>query len=1051
MIPLRLSLEGFLCYRERQEINFADSNIWLLWGHNGTGKSSIPDAITFAIYGKPRSVGVTHADLINHDCDRLIIEYDFQGVDGLIYRLRCFCSKEGQVSRSVGILSCQENGASEGIQITSVPNADSEQGFLDWRKRAIGLEYRAFTSSVLLMQGKSEQLLTMTPKERYETLSEFIELERYQKLYDAADKRRSNYKSEMYILEKQLGGISIVTDEQLATYAASLEEKEKEWKLAQEQVERIAALLERVKEREKLLKRREEVTQELRQAEEFLQHEEEIKAGFDEWQRLNQLIPRLRQIVEQRQRILETEQQITALTQQETDLLTALPRSEQEKTEAERLLSARLQDIEEIQKKLRDHLRRLAELNPLVERFEQIEKLQVQLNNVEQRLSDFPDDIEQQLQDAERRARELDEYAQVFPWLRQFAQTRVALAKVLVDEQQIQQEITRLDSSLQEARSKRATLSDLLSQAGRSERQLLEEKTKAGQVYEDAWRSLERFEHVAINQQCVLCGQPISPEHAHKEKARLRSLADEKRKAYDYTLAAHQKVCEQQADITQQIAALDGQIRELEGLVKEKGKKQQIFCTQSDHHSMHLQACFNNIPVAYRERIARVEPQTSPDWVQTIYPTNKELGVLASEAREKQSHQQYLEKLRSQHGQWRDLSASRQTYQQQLEQRQIGIDRARAEEARTEKETLEQQRQTLEDGIDQSKQAYQQAEQQARQARNRLEQATSMLQQCQSELKAQDAIANEQLRMLQSLRMGLPMDWQERALSLDGGKLRDMEMRKEALESYREQYEKLDTVHHACATSKKTIDELNKQLTAFSEEEQQDTPAVEQKLGDIKATAKDLDGQRNTARTEYAILQERQRQRQELSDQKKEAARMFHLYKILADLLGRNGLQRHLMMQAENEIIAFANEALHGLSRGRLRLELRKARSTAASPAGKALDLLVYDTETGKRPVPIGQISGSQRFRIAVSLALAIGRYSSGTRRGIESVIIDEGFGGLDKEGRDDMIDELTALGRQLSRIILVSHNEEFAQAFRKRYSFELVDHTTRVTLMADS
>ena len=89
-------------------------------------------------------------------------------------------------------------------------------------------------------------------------------------------------------------------------------------------------------------------------------------------------------------------------------------------------------------------------------------------------------------------------------------------------------------------------------------------------------------------------------------------------------------------------------------------------------------------------------------------------------------------------------------------------------------------------------------------------------------------------------------------------------------------------------------------------------------------------------------------------------------------------------------------------------------------------------------------LSGSQKFRVAVSLALAIGQYARGGQgRPIESVIIDEGFGSLDREGRDEMIDQLRALRGRLARIVLVSHQEEFAQAFPDGYQFEVKDGTT--------
>ena len=91
-------------------------------------------------------------------------------------------------------------------------------------------------------------------------------------------------------------------------------------------------------------------------------------------------------------------------------------------------------------------------------------------------------------------------------------------------------------------------------------------------------------------------------------------------------------------------------------------------------------------------------------------------------------------------------------------------------------------------------------------------------------------------------------------------------------------------------------------------------------------------------------------------------------------------------------------------------------------------------------------LSGSQKFRVAVSLALGIGQYASRQHRPIESVIIDEGFGCLDRQGRQVMIQELQNLRDQMRCILLVSHQEEFADSFANGYKFELVNGTTEVT-----
>src|SRR5207248_3776877 len=100
----------------------------------------------------------------------------------------------------------------------------------------------------------------------------------------------------------------------------------------------------------------------------------------------------------------------------------------------------------------------------------------------------------------------------------------------------------------------------------------------------------------------------------------------------------------------------------------------------------------------------------------------------------------------------------------------------------------------------------------------------------------------------------------------------------------------------------------------------------------------------------------------------------------------------------------------------------------------------------GEKAINVAFLSGSQKFRVAVSLALGIGQYASRQHRPIESVIIDEGFGCLDKEGRQVMVQELQNLRGHLQCILLVSHQEEFADAFPDGYRFELQNGSTRVT-----
>jgi DNA repair exonuclease SbcCD ATPase subunit len=197
------------------------------------------------------------------------------------------------------------------------------------------------------------------------------------------------------------------------------------------------------------------------------------------------------------------------------------------------------------------------------------------------------------------------------------------------------------------------------------------------------------------------------------------------------------------------------------------------------------------------------------------------------------------------------------------------------------------------------------------------------------------------------------------------------------------------------------------------------------------------------ARRRKAVLDGHRERRAELGELFKQTDAEHVRYKTLADLLGRDRLQRHLVRQAERQIVDYANGMLDRLSGGQLFLKLV---GTDDGAADKALDLECYNRVTGGSPINVAFLSGSQKFRVAVSLALGIGQYASKQHRPIESVIIDEGFGCLDRNGRQVMIQELQNLRGHLQCILLVSHQEEFADAFPDGYRFELQDGATRVT-----
>jgi len=156
------------------------------------------------------------------------------------------------------------------------------------------------------------------------------------------------------------------------------------------------------------------------------------------------------------------------------------------------------------------------------------------------------------------------------------------------------------------------------------------------------------------------------------------------------------------------------------------------------------------------------------------------------------------------------------------------------------------------------------------------------------------------------------------------------------------------------------------------------------------------------------------------------------LLKLLDAKLGKKGLQLALMSDAQTQIVDLARQTLLQLSDHQLSLELNQP---DGEDSDQALDLCVRSAENA-HATPMEYLSGSQKFRVAIAIALAIGRYSAGQSRPLESVIIDEGFGSLDRDGLNSMAEELKELQRSqlLSRIILVSHQEELVDRFPAGY-----------------
>jgi exonuclease SbcC len=200
---------------------------------------------------------------------------------------------------------------------------------------------------------------------------------------------------------------------------------------------------------------------------------------------------------------------------------------------------------------------------------------------------------------------------------------------------------------------------------------------------------------------------------------------------------------------------------------------------------------------------------------------------------------------------------------------------------------------------------------------------------------------------------------------------------------------------------------------------------AEKQASDTKADATTAETIRDEVKEHANDLVRREKKYRELVEQIAAAEKQADLHRKLDDLLGKGGLQRELVRTAEREIVRLANDTVQNLSDGDLTVELDDG--TDGDDEAFALRVRQADAPT---PTGVNYLSGSQKFRLAISVALAIGRFAAGQARPLECVIIDEGFGSLDRDGLRAAADELNRLRQHLRRIVVVSHQEEFAKRF---------------------
>src|SRR5688500_18638581 len=206
MRPRHLRLKGFTSFRDEQEIDFTDLDLFVLWGPTGSGKSSLLDAITYALFGWVDRVGNQISQLISHGQPRLSVTLEF-GIGNDIYRVTRSTTNSG----SKALLERKEGDSWESYG----EGADSVREVNKIIPSLLGLDYEAFSRSVILPQGKFAEFLTGDASKRREILTELLGLELFKRMSQRANEIAKNAKvhieTKSGLREREYAGVDEAT------------------------------------------------------------------------------------------------------------------------------------------------------------------------------------------------------------------------------------------------------------------------------------------------------------------------------------------------------------------------------------------------------------------------------------------------------------------------------------------------------------------------------------------------------------------------------------------------------------------------------------------------------------------------------------------------------------------------------------------------------------------------------------------------------------------------------------------------------------------------
>ncbi|MCL6433470.1 MAG: AAA family ATPase [Leptolyngbyaceae cyanobacterium HOT.MB2.61] len=1075
MIPQRLTLRNFLSYREAT-LDFRGLHTACICGANGAGKSSLLEAIAWAVWGQSRAA--SDDDVIHIGAQEAQVDFLFTNNQNLYRIVRSRYRGQGtmlefqiaqgkhQEANAEALQGAEESPSNPSFRTLTAKGIRATQQLI---LEHIKLDYETFINSAYLRQGRADEFMLKRPSERKEILTDLLKLDQYDDLAERAKDQARQLKGQIELLERSLENVQnqLQQDSPIAQERKKLETALTE--LQQQQIEDGNQL----------------------QAFQLIQHQRQTWQQELTWQQQQQRI--LAQDCQRLQQELAAAQQqqqnLEALFQQEGAIAAGYHHFQSLQAQEE-ILAGKQKTHQTIQTQRQQYQQQqtatITQLHSKLQHTQaQLEVLLQQEGDI-QRILSKATDIEAalaQLQQARMHASQMDQLqAQVTPLLQR--------------RQQIQSQIDRIQTRLI------ARLEELRTSA----RQLQAQQERQPRLKQAILEVSDRI-------------TTLEERRAYQQQVREKGL---ERRSFMERLQAHQRDYETQlAEVEQKILLLMQEAQMSEGLVgRGNGEAEEALEQGNGKVSQsvipNLEATLSSSPIPYslspnsyppcplcdrpldehhwnlvleKHRVKQQEI-LEQIWIirEQLSVSEREIQVLRQEYRDLEQELAEYSSILERRGQLQEqlqVMADVQASLQQIVAEVREIERSLktgdyATELQEELNLLDQSLQQL--NYDEKNHALARGEvdrwrwAEIRQAEiKQAQRRQNQIAQRQPELKSQLAELQHQLNQLsaETTTHLEQLDQQIAAIGYDLEQHNQLRQELRQAQSWQLRYQELCQARQHYPQVQQRVEQL---AHAFQERQQafqatqisvetliqqlQQTPDQQTQ---IQRLERQMQERRSLLDENLAHLGRLQQQQQQIETLKAQHStlktnlqstqRQYRIYQELSQAFGKNGIQALMIENALPQLEAETNQILSRLSANQLHVQFVTQRAGKGSKsAGKAgaklidtLDILIADAR-GTRPYET--YSGGEAFRVNFAIRLALARllaHRSGTA--LQMLIIDEGFGTQDAEGCDRLIAAINAIAPDFACILTVTHVPHFKEAFQSRIEVRKTENGSQLSL----